>query len=90
MLRRLLAARSIPRGSRQPPRGEEILGQLIDVSELVVPVRALASLQLLAGALQTTAQEAEELCDGGVTDGVTRLSQLLSESTGRFCGPPQW
>jgi hypothetical protein len=31
--------------------GEELLGPLVDVPELVVPVRVLASLQCLAGSL---------------------------------------
>ena len=49
----------------------------------------LASLQLLAGALQAVVKGMEDSRDDVVADGVTHTAQLHSEVTRRFRGPPQ-
>ena len=59
--------------------GEELARQLVDVPELVVPVRVLVSLHRLTGSLEAIATGTEDLRDNTVTDGVTHLRQCGSE-----------
>ena len=64
---------------RRVAGGEELPRQLVDVTELVIPVRLLVSLHCLTGALQAVAQRVEEFRDGTVTDGMTHLCQCRGE-----------
>jgi hypothetical protein len=57
---------------------EELPHQGVDVPELVIPVRVLATLHRLTGALEAVAQSMEELRNGTVT-GMTHLCQCRGE-----------
>lgn len=55
---------------------QELLSQIINVSELIIPVWMLASFHLFAGTLQAVTKESEEFRNDRMANRVTHLSEL--------------